>query len=510
MPKPQRKILLPPRSLEKKRNPLVVFLVMLVILAAGYFISSRFSSWSFLKSQLVSTDKAVTIQNFAFSPSELSVSVGTKIIWKNLDSAPHTVTASTSEGPKSGTLQKDQSFEYTASTVGTVDYVCGIHSNMKAKLIVTAAPLQAPAQSTFTVVQPPTPAASLSGPGQSLWAPLVEKKGFTATDSIALDFKISQIDSTVGATVCPPRPANKTSCPVGQHLATQSGTDSCGNYSASICVPDGTPPVQVSCTRPVSVDTCPVTYQLVNKSASDNCGAYTYRTCEPISTIAPQPPIEPAPPPHGAAEFYCFDDPIASMSDDEWEIICEAKDRGIISGTTQGDKVYFYPGNPINRAEAAKIVTLGILKSLGKLNDRHFYSMEEVLKNASNPGNPILFTDILYDIAGKTPWFAHYVALAQRERILGGYPDKSFKPGNSLNHAEAYRLIVETGRVSSQEIDNILLQAIESLSVDDLWYEKYVRTLDLLSIRYSDHYAASIIRKDFMKIVMDLLHAVGL
>src|SRR5690606_33026486 len=37
--------------------------------------------------------------------------------------------------------------------------------------------------------------------------------------------------------------------------------------------------------------------------------------------------------------FYCFDDPVDSMTDAEWEIICDAKDRGIISGNPRDNGI---------------------------------------------------------------------------------------------------------------------------------------------------------------------------
>ena len=79
----------------------------------------------------------VTIANFAYSPSNIQVSIGTTVTWTNQDSAPHTVTFK--NGMKdSGWLRQGQSFPYTFTTPGTFDYYCTVHPNMVARVTVTA------------------------------------------------------------------------------------------------------------------------------------------------------------------------------------------------------------------------------------------------------------------------------------------------------------------------------------------------------------------------------------
>lgn len=98
---------------------------------------------------------SVAIQNYAFSPSSLTITQGTTVTWTNHDTAPHTVTVSS--GPvkfSSPTLQQGQSFTYTFTTAGTYAYYCAVHPDMTAKVIVQ------PKATT----PPPTPAPS-SGSG---------------------------------------------------------------------------------------------------------------------------------------------------------------------------------------------------------------------------------------------------------------------------------------------------------------------------------------------------------
>lgn len=76
---------------------------------------------------------AVNIQNYAFSPAEITITKGTTVTWTNLDTTPHTVTGSSFD---SGTLQKGQSWSYTFNDAGTFDYICSIHPAMKGKVMV--------------------------------------------------------------------------------------------------------------------------------------------------------------------------------------------------------------------------------------------------------------------------------------------------------------------------------------------------------------------------------------
>jgi len=79
----------------------------------------------------------VTIQNFAFSPSTLTVSPGTKVVWTNQDSTDHTVVSDTGAWPDSKSLATGQTFSVTFSKPGTYPYHCSIHPNMTANVVVS-------------------------------------------------------------------------------------------------------------------------------------------------------------------------------------------------------------------------------------------------------------------------------------------------------------------------------------------------------------------------------------
>jgi plastocyanin len=84
----------------------------------------------------VATD-TVKIENFAFSPTVVTVKVGTTVTWTNNDTDPHTVT-STNDGPiKSPTMQQGDTFHYTFAQPGKFEYLCTIHPFMTATVVVT-------------------------------------------------------------------------------------------------------------------------------------------------------------------------------------------------------------------------------------------------------------------------------------------------------------------------------------------------------------------------------------
>lgn len=79
----------------------------------------------------------VNIQGFAFSPKVLTITVGTTVRWTNKDSAPHTATSTSPTGIfNSGTLNNNQSFEFTFTQPGTYNYKCNFHGSMTATIVV--------------------------------------------------------------------------------------------------------------------------------------------------------------------------------------------------------------------------------------------------------------------------------------------------------------------------------------------------------------------------------------
>jgi len=78
----------------------------------------------------------VEIQNFTFTPGELSVKAGTTVTWVNHDDIPHLV-AATDKGFRSPPLDTDDQFSFTFDKPGTFSYFCALHPRMTGTIVVT-------------------------------------------------------------------------------------------------------------------------------------------------------------------------------------------------------------------------------------------------------------------------------------------------------------------------------------------------------------------------------------
>lgn len=80
---------------------------------------------------------SVTIQNFAFNPQTITVSVGSVVTWTNQDSAQHQIVSDGNLSElSSGLIDQNGTYSFTFSNAGTYDYHCNIHPSMKGKVIV--------------------------------------------------------------------------------------------------------------------------------------------------------------------------------------------------------------------------------------------------------------------------------------------------------------------------------------------------------------------------------------
>jgi plastocyanin len=77
----------------------------------------------------------ITIDNFTFSPKELTVPVGTTVKWVNHDDIPHTIVEKKTIF-RSKALDTDDAYSYTFTSAGDFDYSCGLHPHMVGKVIV--------------------------------------------------------------------------------------------------------------------------------------------------------------------------------------------------------------------------------------------------------------------------------------------------------------------------------------------------------------------------------------
>ncbi len=105
-----------------------------------------------------------------------------------------------------------------------------------------------------------------------------------------------------------------------------------------------------------------------------------------------------------------------------FEAIVYVKTHGIVQGYPDGT---FRPSMTINRAEFVKM----LVEASYSDNEIH-----ECLQNRRT---------LPWDVP-RSEWFASYVCVAMEHGVVGGYPDGSFRPGISINAAEAAKIVVLT------------------------------------------------------------------
>ena len=85
-----------------------------------------------------SAGPTISIHEFMFSPTSVTVTAGTTVHWKNLDPEPHTI-RSVDATFKSDALDQDDSFSFKFDKPGTYRYVCSIHPQMLGTIVVKSA-----------------------------------------------------------------------------------------------------------------------------------------------------------------------------------------------------------------------------------------------------------------------------------------------------------------------------------------------------------------------------------
>jgi CSLREA domain-containing protein len=77
----------------------------------------------------------VTIVDFLFLPSLMTIHVGATVVWENIDPVNHTATSDDGVWD-SGTIPPSGSYQFQFTTVGTYPYHCSFHPNMTGTIIV--------------------------------------------------------------------------------------------------------------------------------------------------------------------------------------------------------------------------------------------------------------------------------------------------------------------------------------------------------------------------------------
>ena len=135
-------------------------------------------------------------------------------------------------------------------------------------------------------------------------------------------------------------------------------------------------------------------------------------------------------------------------------------DEEVLAGYEDGS---FKPENTVNRAELLKILVEG----QGITPDENTY------KNC--------FPDVT------TEWYAKYVCYAKEEGWVGGYPDGTFRPADSVNKVEALKMLLNSQEIATETPDE---KPFTDVAVDD-WFAPYVTTAQKLELLEETGYSFS-------------------
>lgn len=112
-----------------------------IILFIGIVLSGSGCAWQSVSPQSTpqpvsgqSVANTVKISKFSFSPAEMTINKGEKVVWQHDDAVVHTiVSVGNFESP---TLSRGDKFDFTFNQVGEYNYYCSIHPSMTGKIIV--------------------------------------------------------------------------------------------------------------------------------------------------------------------------------------------------------------------------------------------------------------------------------------------------------------------------------------------------------------------------------------
>jgi plastocyanin len=139
------------------------------------------------------TTHQIPIAKYAYQPATMTVHVGDVVTWTNQDQAAHDVAGGTFHSPM---LAQGQSWSFTFTQPGTFDYVCSVHPDMRAQIVVLA--VQTPA--------PQRPAAQQAAP-----APAATTAQTTTTTTSA---PAETVTTSAAAAVAAPQPPSPTLPPM--------------------------------------------------------------------------------------------------------------------------------------------------------------------------------------------------------------------------------------------------------------------------------------------------------
>ncbi|MFA6917565.1 MAG: S-layer homology domain-containing protein [Candidatus Gracilibacteria bacterium] len=116
--------------------------------------------------------------------------------------------------------------------------------------------------------------------------------------------------------------------------------------------------------------------------------------------------------------------------------------KGVVKGYSDGT---FKPTKSVSRAEALKLILEG-------------------------NGTPLSTGRLAFKDVKTTDWFVRYIYTAKKKDIAGGYPDKTFKPNNTVTKAEFLKILFNAMNVKVD--DSVAAKPYNDVNTTD-WFAPY-------------------------------------
>ena len=107
--------------------PRILFCVVL----ATSLLTGRLSA----REAEMATSPSVHIDNFTFTPQEITITRGATVTWVNDDDIPHDIAAS-DKAFRSKAMDTEEKYSFKFNEPGTYAYFCSLHPHMQGKVIV--------------------------------------------------------------------------------------------------------------------------------------------------------------------------------------------------------------------------------------------------------------------------------------------------------------------------------------------------------------------------------------
>ena len=78
----------------------------------------------------------IGIDNFSFTPREMSIAIGESVTWRNHDDVPHQIVSVDRKFTPSSVLDTGQTYRHTFDRAGTFAYFCSLHPTMTGTVVV--------------------------------------------------------------------------------------------------------------------------------------------------------------------------------------------------------------------------------------------------------------------------------------------------------------------------------------------------------------------------------------